>query len=94
MQYAMAVSSSASNASMLFSSQLKNSPSRITPIPDDLSQSGSELALRQDFQTVKINYHGNRLPEGANHVLPRGWFTAVLPPTDESTCDNRVVGTG
>lgn len=39
------------------------------PVLDDLSQSGSELALRQSFQTVKINYHGNRLPEGANHVF-------------------------
>ena len=53
---------------MLFSSQLKNSPSD-HPVLDDLSQSGSELALRQSFQTVKINYHGNRLPEGANHVF-------------------------
>lgn len=25
--------------------------------------------------------------------LPSGWFTPVLPPTDESTCAMTVVGT-
>src|SRR5256885_3835095 len=25
--------------------------------------------------------------------LPSGWLMAVLPPTDESTCDSSVVGT-
>ena len=25
--------------------------------------------------------------------LPSGWLMAVLPPTDESTCDKSVVGT-
>jgi formylmethanofuran dehydrogenase subunit D len=52
---------------------------------DHFSQSGSELALRQSFQTVEITTTETGCQKAPIMFLPRGWFTAVLPPTEEST---------
>ena len=63
------------------------------PVFDDFSQAGREFTRRQRFQAIQINHHRSGLIESADHILPSGWLTAVLPPTEESTSDNSVVGT-
>ena len=75
------------------SSQLKNSPSRITPYLMTSASPEASSRFGRVFRQLRSTTTETGCQKAPIMFLPRGWFTAVLPPTDESTCDNRVVGT-
>jgi len=52
-----------------------------------------QLPIGERGQNSNIGKNRNRMMEAAHQILALGRFTPVLPPTLESTCARKVVGT-
>jgi hypothetical protein len=82
-----------SSSSMCRSSQAKNPASWISPYlmisaaPARSSRNGNVRRVSVSMSTARGWWKAPIM------FLPSGWLTPVLPPTDESTWESRVVGT-
>jgi len=91
--WAMASVSHARNALMLVSIQAKKSGSAIAPClmtsakPAESSRAGSVRSVFKSAITATGWWNAPII------FLPSGWLIPVLPPTEESTWANKVVGT-
>ncbi len=93
MAYASAAGSRARSRSMLASSHSKNGRSRIAPY---LITSASPAASSRSGRVSRVDVSAITASgwwKAPIMFFPSGWFTPVLPPTDESTWARSVVGT-